>query len=299
MSAFVSHSAKDGVVSQAIRAGLVAQKVPTWDPDSMASGGSVRDQLRCAIANCDVCIFLATQNSLKDEWCQAQLGAFWGAGKPVIVLITDTTVDVAQLPPPLQGDLTTTNFDKVIKDALKIIGEAARRRDEEKTRRTRKVSEMSVAVLYDALASLRSTAMDSLPVGEAMRLMRDNLAHDLADSENMLPLMSRLVGVPQVIIEESAFNYWPTSFTLATETGTWLGFAVELDRLRDVYSSCLMVYCDSKSLCAAAAAASAIWMQEGEVKYNGLIENPPHLGLCKMKQLLPSALLNDDPRPSS
>lgn len=287
MTAFISHSEKDEGVVSALRAGLTGQSVATWNPASMGAGASLKNQLREAINSCDVCIFYATQSSLKDSWCMAHIGAFWGAGKPVIAFIADPEVDETKLPPQLQGDLWTSNFEKVVQDVQKILLEANDRRRQETARRPRKVSEMTIALLYDALASLRSTDLDKLPVGEAMRLIQENICNDLADVETMQPLINRLVGVPQVFIEEAAGKYWPTAFTLTTPTGAWLGFAKKFTsyQLIDEYSNCLLVFFENKS-CVAATAAGTVVVREGQIKFDGLVENPGLISLGEPLQLM-------------
>lgn len=290
MAAFISHSKKtDGAMFKALRAGLTGQGIKVWDPDSMGAGASLSDQLRDAIDSSDVCIFLATKNSIQSDWCMAEVGAFWGAGKAVIVYKADPDVDEALFPPQLQGDIWRDDYDFLVRDVKKIIFEAEERRKREAARRPRMVSEMTIAGLYDALMSLRSTSLDGLPLTEAMRLIHENIFYNLADAENMRPLIGRLVGHPQHIIEELAGRFWPTPFRLATDTGEWLGFARkftshELDR---VYSNCLLILCDSERNCVAATTANTVVERGDKIICDGLIENAEATALGAPKQLLP------------
>jgi hypothetical protein len=128
MAAFISHSQKDSGMFSALRAGLAGQGIKVWDPTSMEAGASLSEQLRETISGCDVCVFLATKSSVESGWCMAELGAFWGAGKRVIVFIADPAIDEAQLPPQLRGNLWTNNFDQVVRDVQKITLEAYERR---------------------------------------------------------------------------------------------------------------------------------------------------------------------------
>jgi hypothetical protein len=124
MAAFISHSMKDSGMFGALRAGLAGKNVATWDPESLSAGASLGEQLRKAINDCPVCIFLATKNSIQSNWCMAEIGAFWGAGKRVIVFIADPEVDETKLPPQLKGDLWTNDFERIVRDVQKIILEA-------------------------------------------------------------------------------------------------------------------------------------------------------------------------------
>jgi hypothetical protein len=286
MAAFISHSKTDGAMFSALRAGLTGQGIKVWDPDSMGAGVSLSNQLRDAINSSDVCIFLATKNSIQSDWCMAEVGAFWGAGKGVIVYKADPEVNEALFPPQLQGDIWRDNFDLVVRDVKRIIFEADERRKRADARRPRMVSEMTIAGLYDALISLRSMSLDGLPVGEAMRLIQESIFQNLADAENMQPLIRRLVGVPQDILEEIAGKYWPTPFRLATDTGEWLGFARKFTsyELAREYSNCLLILCDAKR-CIAATAASTIVEREDKIICDGLIENAETTILGTPKQL--------------
>ena len=128
MAAFISHSQKDSGMFSALRASLTGQGIKVWDPASMGAGASLSEQLREAISSCDVCVFMATQSSVQSAWCMAELGAFWGAGKRVIVFIADPAINETQLPPQLKGNLWTNNFDQVVRDVQKIILKADERR---------------------------------------------------------------------------------------------------------------------------------------------------------------------------
>lgn len=66
----------------------------------MAIGQSLADQL---VRTCEACVFLATKCSVDSAWCMAELGAFWGAGKQVIVSLAEAAVREAQLPVQFPG----------------------------------------------------------------------------------------------------------------------------------------------------------------------------------------------------
>ena len=83
----------------------------------MKPGRSLSEQLREAIIQCDLCIFIATHNSVKSNWCSAELGAFWGIGKPVIIYLADTSLNENKLPKQFQGNLLERNMHKTIKVA--------------------------------------------------------------------------------------------------------------------------------------------------------------------------------------
>jgi hypothetical protein len=294
MSAYISYSDVDNGPFTMLLDGLQSQGVKVWDRASMGAGESRRDQLRKAISECDVCVFLATQNSIKSDWCKAEVGAFWGAGKGVIVFMVGTDVEASMLPPQLQEDIRHDNFRYVIRDVKKIIFDAEEGRKHEANRRPKLVNEMTIALLYDALASLRSSAQDALPVGEAMRLIHESLSQNLADEETIRPLIGRLVGVPQNVVEQfvGKGKYWPILFRLTTDTGEWVGFAKEFTsreltsgELTSQYSGCLLILYDAKPWCAAAVTANAVVGREERIVCEGLIENGAGAALGMPKRL--------------
>ena len=113
---FVSHSDKDEAAYSNFCLALDGSSVNRWDPQTMAVGSSLADQLREAIRTCDACVFLATKRSVESKWCMAELGAFWGAGKHVIVFLTDPEITEAQLPVQFQGNLWSRDARRVLED---------------------------------------------------------------------------------------------------------------------------------------------------------------------------------------
>ena len=106
----------------ALDSALSAEEISRWDPRTMSAGDSLAGQLRHAIDVCDVCVSIATRRSTESPWCQAELGAFWGAGKRVLLYIADPDLTDAILPPQFKGDLKVSNAQdliKAIKDCAK------------------------------------------------------------------------------------------------------------------------------------------------------------------------------------
>jgi hypothetical protein len=114
MSIFVSHSQQDEAIYSNFCVSLDGNGIKRWDPQVMAIGQSLADQLRDAVRTCEACVFLATKRSVVSEWCMAELGAFWGAGKQVIVFLAEAEVREAQLPVQFQGNLWTRDARRVI-----------------------------------------------------------------------------------------------------------------------------------------------------------------------------------------
>ena len=125
MSIFISHSKNDEAAYTNFCLALDGSNVKRWDQETMTAGQSLADQLREAIRISDACVFLATKRSLQSEWCMAELGAFWGAGKHVIVFLADPEITEAKLPAQFQGNLWTRDARKVLETIKALSGTVA------------------------------------------------------------------------------------------------------------------------------------------------------------------------------
>lgn len=97
--------------------------ISRWDPKTMLAGAPLPEQLRAAINRCEMCVFLATQHSIQSEWCSAELGAFWGAGKTVVLFMADPDLDATGLPPQFRDALRANTPDalmKAIPESLRV-----------------------------------------------------------------------------------------------------------------------------------------------------------------------------------
>ncbi len=130
MKVFVSHAFGDEARFDDLCHALENAQIPYWHPKKMRGGASLRDQLRKAIDTCDLCIFLATRNSVESDWCTAELGAFWGSPKKVIVYVADESFTDADLPEQFKGDIWYRKIRDVVEEVKQTLKEAA---DERKT----------------------------------------------------------------------------------------------------------------------------------------------------------------------
>ena len=125
MTVFISHSFENRPEFDNIVDALVSADVPYWNPANVKSGSSLRDQLRQAVEHCSLCIFVATHRSLESSWCGAELGAFWGAGKPIIVYVADSSLADENLPPIVQGDVWERRISRIAARAKELVGQSA------------------------------------------------------------------------------------------------------------------------------------------------------------------------------
>jgi hypothetical protein len=130
MNTFISYSFKDEAKFADLCFTLKTHNIVYWNTDEIAAGQPLGDKLREAVTKCAVCVFIATKNSLDSGWCLAEVGAFWGAGKPVIVYLQDSDLGEADLPKQLQRDKWTARVSDVVMALNVHLGEAAQKERE-------------------------------------------------------------------------------------------------------------------------------------------------------------------------
>lgn len=123
MPIFISYSDKDTAAYSSLCFVLESEKLEYWNTKTMKAGVSLKDQLRMAINKCDVCIFIATRSSVNSKWCLAETGAFWGAGKRIILYVANPDIDKKEMPPLFEGDLWICDVREVIRQAREAIEE--------------------------------------------------------------------------------------------------------------------------------------------------------------------------------
>lgn len=123
MTVFISHSFDDQPEFENVTDWLDRLNIPYWKPAEIKSSASLRGQLRQAISSCSVCIFVATHKSVTSSWCGAELGAFWGAGAPVIVYLADSSLQEEALPPILHGDVWDRKLSRIASRAAELVKE--------------------------------------------------------------------------------------------------------------------------------------------------------------------------------
>jgi CheY-like chemotaxis protein len=121
MTVFVSHSFDNLPEFENVTDALELRGIPYWKPSEVKSGDSLRDQLRSAVSMCTVCVFVATQLSVRSSWCGAELGAFWGAGIPIIVYLAEASLKEDALPPIVQGDVWERNLSRMASRAKELV----------------------------------------------------------------------------------------------------------------------------------------------------------------------------------
>jgi CheY-like chemotaxis protein len=123
MKIFVSHDFDNKPEFENLAERLAQDDVPYWDPLEVRPGRSLRDQLREAVEQCCACVFVATRKSVESSWCGAELGAFWGAGKPIIVYLAEASMTEDELPPIVRGDVWERKISRIAARAKELVSQ--------------------------------------------------------------------------------------------------------------------------------------------------------------------------------
>lgn len=158
MSTFVSHSFENKPEFENVTDALDLRSVPYWNPAEIRPGASLREQLRSAVERCDLCIFIATRRSIESSWCGAELGAFWGAGKPILVYVAEPSLKDDELPQIVQGDVWERRISRIAERAKEIISQVQQRTTHGATRRDSTVSQLTVEQLEKMIVGAVSLA---------------------------------------------------------------------------------------------------------------------------------------------
>jgi CheY-like chemotaxis protein len=159
LTAFISHSFENEPEFENVADCLDRAGVPYWKPAEIKSGASLRTQLRQAVKACSVCIFVATHRSVDSSWCGAELGAFWGAGIPVIVYLADSSLPESALPPVFQGDVWERKLARIAERAAELIKKAQGGDRSSDVSPTASVSSMTVEQLEKIIAGAVSLVL--------------------------------------------------------------------------------------------------------------------------------------------
>lgn len=164
MTAFISHSFENKPEFENVTDALELRGVAFWNPAEIRPGASLREQLRSAVERCALCIFIATRKSVDSSWCGAELGAFWGAGKPIIVYLAEASLTDDELPQIVQGDVWERRISKIADRAKEIAAQSSTEGGAPPAQRDSSVSRLTVEefekMIFSAVSLASATAKD-------------------------------------------------------------------------------------------------------------------------------------------
>lgn len=237
MTAFISHSFENKPEFENITDALQLRSVPFWNPAEIRPGASLREQLRAAVDRCKLCIFIASRQSVDSSWCGAELGAFWGAGKPIIVYLAEPSLREDELPQIVQGDVWERRIARIAERAKEITAEPSTSHGAHQLKRDSSVSQLTVEqlekMIVGAVSLAAATKKDDVPsssfeeVGTAARNVASKVlagfqAAQTAGSDGLTGWHRQILWVDdrpnQNIYERKAMEAMGLDFTLALST---------------------------------------------------------------------------------
>jgi hypothetical protein len=266
MTIFISHSFDDKDQFDNIADALDSQAIPYWRPSEIVAGAMLSDQLRDAIGRSRACVFIATRNSVNSSWCSAELGAFWGAGKPVLIFVADTSLKDDKLPKQFQGHYLEKRITKLMRACKEVLEPKVSERAGDDGTPVGPVDQLSrddfVTLIESAIerVTVRSTAQSAFShLSATLESSLDGRASihlsDPATSKAIQAALYQFLGLSITAIQDVARTEWPHRVSIMTTAGRWDGFAQsEVNRNEDyLYGPCVLFRYDDNSRVAAAA----------------------------------------------
>ena len=160
------------------------------------------------------------------SWCAAELGAFWGAGKDVIIYLADSSLQEDQLPRQFRGHLLERNMFRV---AAAVEARMAPEDQESGARPFETVAALSLTQFRSLLLESIAALIDRSQTTDLLFEVAGTFDHD-SDTERQKRMASRSLNtiLGQVLPKplEIRVRGWRYTFEAKTTTGNWLGYAL-------------------------------------------------------------------------
>jgi hypothetical protein len=248
MSIFISYSFEDETHLGNVTDELEDAGLEYWKTADTRSGELLSKQLQEAISRSELCIFIATRHSVSSPWCNAELGAFWGAKKRVLIFLPDDTIREGELPKQFLRHFQQRRIKRLVSDCKKYLEEAS-----------------STAGILDASTEgllLRQVTREDLAalIEDALFQSNSNLFAASAFLELEVPLIENeakslqqplrsFVGLTRLSVHNAVSRWWPVEIGfIQTTTGIWNGYAKseELHSYNYAYKPCIFFSFDEK-----------------------------------------------------
>jgi hypothetical protein len=301
MKVFISHSFGDDARFDDLCLALEKEGLEYWNPKEMRGGASLREQLRKAIQECELCVFLATHKSVDSNWCLAELGAFWGSQKKVIIYVADETLTDDDLPQQFKGDIWQRKLRDVVREVKQTLAEAEgnQRERTQKEDSAARVGDISVGTLLDLLRNILRQPGQNPPFSETMDRLaslissKTKAAGDVEISPDfsaaLKPYLTLLMGEPIESLKSLGKGTWKSGFTIETSTGSWTGYScIEATYAGgdvEIHTGCLIIH-----LRGGFVDACAVVAQVGEIGVNSPTEYRFQDVIAQEGQTLPGSI---------
>lgn len=185
-----------------------------------------------------VCVFVATRDSVASSWCGAELGAFWGAGKPVIIYIAEASLSEDEMPHQFRGHLFERRLSRVATSVQAYLAEHGATSDE--THETQSVSSLSRAelqrIIVEALERFQDVGFVENTLNRFAEIVnrsalpgKDTVLDQWRQREADEYLTALLALRDAAVRQGAARSNWKWLFSFTTDTGDWTGCAMRYD----------------------------------------------------------------------
>lgn len=250
MRVFISHSFDDSEKFSDLENVLSQHEIECFQPNNMMIGRGLSDQLRSELERCDALVFIATRNSIRSDWCNAELGAAWGLQKLVAIYLADSDLDVNELPGQFRGQLMQKSIFGLAKSLKEQLSEDIRTQSH--------TSGLTGSLIgTEFVEELRSILREEIERGrvqmwahEVLFDLRNIIAsQDWKKNVNRVDaLLHRLLGQSYAHIPSPRTIGWPFQFRVKTTTGTWTGWALSMEEHAggdlEIYRHCILMHLD-------------------------------------------------------
>ncbi|MEO6165102.1 MAG: toll/interleukin-1 receptor domain-containing protein [Candidatus Binatia bacterium] len=232
MVIFVSYAFEDRAHFENITDALEDAGLEYWKTGDTRAGEQLSKQLQDAISHSALCIFIATRNSVASSWCNAELGAFWGAKKRVLIFIADDTLQEADLPKQFQGHFLQRRIKGLVKDCKQYLEELSSSGDavgdpSEGVFLHKVTREDLTMLIEDAIfrSSSNSLAVSAFLELETRQVPAGNETISEDNTRSLQRTLHSFMGLSRSSVDETAPQRWPHAIAVQTTTGNWRGYA--------------------------------------------------------------------------
>ena len=136
MQVFISHSHKNIDVYQQVCRELEKEGISYWNGVTYACLKDLNDQIKDAINNSDICVFIATKDSVESKYCHAETSYFWATeGKRLIVYTPSHSFNSTEIPEHLPEHLRERPRTAKLTDVIRELREFKEKKSMEERKR--------------------------------------------------------------------------------------------------------------------------------------------------------------------
>ena len=122
---FISYAHQDAEFARHLLASLGDADISEWmDSADIAPGEAFAHKIKESIKSAGVVVILVSPRSIDDQWIQFEVGAAWGLGKRVVLILVGGADSEFTLPVWISGFAFLDARDRPIKDVAMDVAQA-------------------------------------------------------------------------------------------------------------------------------------------------------------------------------